>query len=148
MASKLPSGPTSARSLLAGAKEFSYPLPILERNRDGIPLRACMVLAAHAVELCLKAYLLAIGLDDNHIRKLGHDLEAAWLAAVASGLALDSTFPYWCQLLNSAHAYPYVGRYPPVNAGLVSVGIGEMYDHIEGMIALVEGTSAFQRTAP
>ncbi len=107
-----------------------------------------MILAAHALELCLKSFLLASGWDESRVRKeVSHDLEVAWLAAVENGLAIEDSVPYWCHLLNSVHKHPYVGRYPPVNAGLVSVGIEELYEHIHSIITLVEASPRLRATA-
>ena len=133
-----PPAPVSARSLLAGAKELGLALPILKSNREGVPLRAYALLTAHAVELCLKAFLLSRGWSQARAKGLGHDLTSAWKAAAAEGLGIAPAIPYWCELLDSIHSYPYVGRYPPVNSGLVSAGFEELYSNLQEIINLVE----------
>ncbi|MEM1079492.1 MAG: hypothetical protein AAGI09_13305 [Pseudomonadota bacterium] len=37
-----------------------------------------MTLCAHAIELSLKSFLLKQGVEEFEVKKLGHDLEAAW----------------------------------------------------------------------
>ncbi len=36
------------------------------------------LLASQAIELSLKAYLLAKGWEEKQLKKIGHDLEQAW----------------------------------------------------------------------
>lgn len=48
-----------------------------------------MVLCAHAIELSLKAYLLDHGLDEQGVRRIGHDLVAAWHKSVELGANRD-----------------------------------------------------------
>ena len=40
----------------------------------------------HAVELSLKSYLYFLGVDEDGLQKIGHDLEAAWQEAVGLGI--------------------------------------------------------------
>src|SRR5262245_10855037 len=109
MSARSPAPPVSAGSLLAGAKELGLALPILKGNREGVPLRAYALLTAHAVELCLKAFLLSRGWSPERAKSLGHDLASAWKAAAGEGLRIPVAVPYWCELLDSIHSYPYVG---------------------------------------
>jgi hypothetical protein len=85
----------------------------------------------------LKSFLLSRGWSEDRLLTLGHDLNDAWLAARAAGLRLDPTPPYWCQLLQTVHGYPYFGRYPPANSGLVTPNAAEMQFRIAELISLV-----------
>jgi hypothetical protein len=44
------------------------------------------LLAGFQIELLLKAYLTAVGATDKDLKDIGHDLDAAYNAAVAKGL--------------------------------------------------------------
>jgi len=48
-----------------------------------------MVLCAHAIELSLKAFLLDQGADDNHVRRIGHDLVQGWEECLELGAEPD-----------------------------------------------------------
>jgi hypothetical protein len=102
------------------------------------------LLAAHCVELSLKSFLLTRGRPEAELKKLNHDLIKAWSAAREAGLSLDPEPPYWCQLLQTVHDYPYFGRYPPANSGLITPNPGELQARITELIALVssEGHAA------
>lgn len=70
-----------------------------------------MYLIGHGIELSLKAYLLSQGMTAKDLRKLGkngHDLLAAWDAAILRGLQYDLSFKSGdrlaLQLLNDRYA--------------------------------------------
>ena len=48
-----------------------------------------MTMCAHAIELSLKAYLLDNGIDENTVRKFGHDLVGSWHKCVEVGADPD-----------------------------------------------------------
>jgi hypothetical protein len=122
---------------LAGARELSASLSTLVQHAQGSSARATALLAAHCVELSLKSFLLSRGWSEDEVLKLGHDLNEAWLAARAAGLPLDPEPPYWYQLLQTVHDYPYFGRYPPANSGLVTPNAAELQVRIAELISLV-----------
>ena len=129
--------PTSAGSLLAGAREFAATLAILVSSGRSAPIRGTAFIAAHCVELALKSFLRAHGRSDEELRKVGHSLTTAWAEAVSAGLPLDRQPPSWCLLLESMHDVPYVLRYPPRNSGLVAPNPVELKTRVNDLINLV-----------
>jgi hypothetical protein len=127
--------PVSAHSLLAGAREFSRALGVLARH--DIPIRATALVAAQSVELALKSYLLARGFSQAAVERLRHSLKKAWVKAAAAGLPVEPLPPPWCQLLDSMHDDPYMGRYPPENSGLVAPNPQQMDAEVNRLIDLV-----------
>ena len=131
--------PVTAASLLAGARELADALSILAERPTQAPIRASAILGAHCVELALKAFLLAQGWTDDAVREnLRHNLAQAWKEAAAAGLEISQAAPPWCELLASAHDYPYVGRYPPRNSGLVAPSPRDIVARTGELIALVD----------
>lgn len=63
----------NAEKLNTGPQYLDAPLPVY-------------YLFLHAVELALKSYLSFRGVDEDGLRKIGHNLEAAWLQAVDLGI--------------------------------------------------------------
>jgi hypothetical protein len=63
----------SAEKLNTGPQHLDAPLPV-------------NYLFLHAVELALKSYLYFRGVDEDDLRKIGRDLEAAWQQAVDLGI--------------------------------------------------------------
>jgi hypothetical protein len=47
-----------------------------------------MTLCAHSIELSLKSFLLENGVDENQVKKLGHNLVALWGEAKELGIEL------------------------------------------------------------
>ena len=63
----------SAEKLNTGAQHMDAPLPVY-------------YLFLHSVELALKSYLYYRGVDEDGLRRIGHNLETAWQEAVDLGL--------------------------------------------------------------
>ncbi|HET9536373.1 MAG TPA: hypothetical protein VFP43_13685 [Mesorhizobium sp.] len=78
------------------------------------PLSACSLalLAAHALECMLSAYLSRNG-SDADLRKPGllHNIVGLWGQAVADGLPVQSTPPDWVEDLSRVHVKPFHLRY-------------------------------------
>jgi hypothetical protein len=111
----------------------------LVESLDEVEVWGVALLAGHALETSLKAYLLANGWSEDQIRtQIGHDLNRAWTHAESSGLSLPSaTPPDWCDKLNKAHASPYLLRYPPTNTGIVLPNLGQLSANVRGVYDLV-----------
>lgn len=77
-----------------------------------ISSRSCALLAAHALECTLKAFLSHKG-KEAEIRKnsVQHDLEALWEMAYQEGLGIPQAPPDWCKILSSGHGPHYYFRY-------------------------------------
>ena len=63
----------SAEKLNTGPQQLDAPLPV-------------SYLFLHAIEQALKSYLCFRGVNEDTLRKIGHDLEAAWLQAKDLGI--------------------------------------------------------------
>ena len=131
--------PITSASLLAGAREFADALSTLALKSGHLPVRTSAVLGAHCVELALKAFLLSRGWTDQGLEKeLGHHLARTWTEAAAAGLGVSANAPPWCQLLDSIHDFPYVGRYPPRNGDLVTPHPRDIATQVNDLIGLVD----------
>ena len=101
----------AGETYLEEARGLNEAVAILCRARAAPTLYGIGILAAHCLELALKAYLLHAGRTEGDLRDIGHDLAKAWDCCRKSGLPLNS-LPYWVQILNYSHANPYFFRYP------------------------------------
>jgi len=63
----------NAEKLNTGPQRLDAPLPVY-------------YLFLHAIEMALKSYLSFHGVDEDGLRKIGHDLETAWLEAKELGI--------------------------------------------------------------
>jgi hypothetical protein len=97
--------PPSAGSFLDQAERYVDAAVLLAdaaRSVDPIGL-----LASHAVELLLKAFLLHRGLEPGELKRVGRDLMALWCLAHGAGLPIDPEQPYWIRVLDLSHDWPY-----------------------------------------
>ena len=103
----------SARSLLLHADQYLKALRILVHADAGGPILVIGHVAAHALELTFKGYLLHKGMTENEfIRRdgVGHDLERAWEECEVRGLVLVAE-KSWMHTLNQQHNRPHLYRY-------------------------------------
>ena len=94
-----------ARDLLQGVHALSTIL--------GIPSRACELIASHALECALKAFLWHRGKKEE-IRKpkVQHDLIALWdMVFKEKVFNIPETPPNWVQILSRVHGRNYYFRY-------------------------------------
>jgi len=101
----------AGETYLKEARGLNEAVAILCNARADATLYAIGILAAHCLELALKAYLLHAGRAEQDLKAVGHDLARAWQCCKQSGLDLMD-LPYWVQVLNYSHANPYFFRYP------------------------------------
>lgn len=93
-----------ARELLQGVEELSTLPNISPRN--------CALLAAHASECALKAFLWHKGKEiDIRKQHVQHDLVALWNMAYKEGLSIPQVPPDWCVILSSGHGPNFYFRY-------------------------------------
>ena len=71
------------------------------------------LLAGHCIEATLKAYLAEKGLGEDVLKRIGHELEAAWHACAENGLQINLRPPSWLLELNYSHS-KFRYRYPPI----------------------------------
>lgn len=93
-----------ARELLQGVEALST-LP-------NVSPRSCALIAAHALECALKAFLWHKG-KKTEIQKhdVRHDLVALWNMAYKEGLSIAQVPPDWCTILSSGHGPNFYFRY-------------------------------------
>lgn len=93
-----------ANELLQGVEALSA-LP-------NVPPRSCALIAAHALECALKAFLWHNG-KRTEIKKhnVRHDLEALWNMAYKASLGIPQAPPDWCTILGSGHGPNFYFRY-------------------------------------
>lgn len=61
--------------------------------------------------------MLQKGVPLKDVRKVGHDLEVAWVEAAKLGSPIDGPVPGWVKILNWGHSRPYPYRYLPDTHG-------------------------------
>jgi hypothetical protein len=94
-----------ARDLLQGVEALS--------TLQNISPRGCALIAAHALECALKAFLLHKG-KKKEIREhdVQHDIVALWnMAYKEKHLSIPEVPPDWCKILGSGHGPNFYFRY-------------------------------------
>ena len=94
-----------ARDLLQGVEALS--------TLQNISSRGCALIAAHALECALKAFLWHKG-KKTEIRepKVQHDVVALWnMAYKEKTLSIAEVPPDWCKILSSGHGPNFYFRY-------------------------------------
>jgi hypothetical protein len=102
----------SARSFLNHCSEYQRAFAILADSRTP-PITVMGSLAAHTIELALKAYLVACGMtEDDFVGRgqIGHDLERALAECERRNFRFNRERT-WLDLLNLQHNSPYLYRY-------------------------------------
>lgn len=94
-----------ARDLLQGVEALS--------NLPNVSPKGCALIAAHALECALKAFLWHKG-KKTEIRdsKVQHNLVALWkMAYKEKTLSIPQVPPDWCKILSSGHGPNFYFRY-------------------------------------
>ena len=119
-------------------------------NETHMPPRSCAMLAAHALECALKAYLWQVGRNvEIQNPKTRHDLIALWNLAHAEGLAISESPPVWCAVLSVGHGPNFYFRYQ-VGEGRNLVHGGQtpelvsMFAELGEIVKLVERSTSWQ----
>lgn len=109
----------SESSFLRVAYSCHDGLKVLAKELHSRTLIPFGILAGHCVEAMLKCHLMQNGWTATDVRhKLGHDLEAAWVAAAKCGPPIEGAPPQWVMSLNWGHDRPYPYRYLPHQYGV------------------------------
>lgn len=125
--------PLSPTTLLRGARDFHASLCVLAAGPRP-PAAVTDLLAAHCVEIGLKAFLLQIGESEEGLKCVGHNLEKAWRRAQKGGLAVAADPPQWCRTLSSAQDWRFLARYPRVNSGIVAPAMADLVRDIDNLL--------------
>jgi hypothetical protein len=138
----------SATTLLRSARDFHDALRLVAASEKPPP-HATVLLAGHATENGLKAFLVQAGdFGEPALRRIGHDLAKAWRKAEGLGLAVPAIPPPWCATLSATYCGPeYFARYPRTNtimsipqiAGLVR-DVGALLDQVTQEVIARGGT--------
>lgn len=94
-----------ARELFKGVEALS--------TIQGIPPRSCALIAAHALECALKAYLWnRVKRSELKSREVRHNIEALWnLAYFEKTLGIPEQLPNWVRILCDGHGPNFYFRY-------------------------------------
>ena len=131
--------PLTPQSLLGAASSLVRSVEYLVPNVKEVEVWGIAVLSAHALEIILKASLVANGVTEAELkRRVGHDLNKAWRLASSLGLAVPGEPPRWCNLLDGVHDCPYVLRYPPTNTAMVLSNLHELSANLRDVYELVQ----------
>lgn len=93
-----------ARDLLQGVEALSTLPP-------NVSSRSCALIAAHALECALKAFLWHKEKKKNWTRDDQHDLVALWNIVYKEGLRIPQVPPDWVKILSSGHGPNFYFRY-------------------------------------
>jgi hypothetical protein len=126
----------AGETYLEEARGLNEAVAILCKAKVGATLYAIGILAAHCLELALKAYLLRAGRAESELKDIGHDLTKAWENCKQSELPLGD-LPYWVQVLNFAHSNPYFFRYPQANHNVAVPSTDDLSNDIQTVLDMV-----------
>lgn len=104
--------PTQLDAYLIVARDLLQGVEVLSNNKS-IPSRSCALIAAHALECALKAFLWHKGKTEE-IRKpkIQHNLVALWdMSYKEKTLKIPKKPPTWVEILSSGHGPNYYLRY-------------------------------------
>ena len=103
--------PTEGDGYLVVALDLLQGVEALSKFQNISP-RGCALLAAHALECALKAFLWHKG-KRKEIRnsKVRHNLTALWAMAYKEGLDIPKKPPDWCEILSTGHGPNFYFRY-------------------------------------
>jgi hypothetical protein len=91
------------------------------------------ILAGHCVEATMKCHLLQNGWTPKQLRKLQHDLLAAWSECVVCGAPFEGSAPDWLGILNWGHNRPHPFRYLPHQYGVASPTLEHLLKPLEAI---------------
>ena len=124
-----------ARQLLQGVEALSTLPP-------NVSPRSCALIAAHALECALKAFLWYKGRKRIWARKDQHHLVALWDIAYKEGLSIPKDPPDWVRTLSSGHGPNFYFRYQVGEGGTIVHGgstpaLIPMRDALKNLIEMV-----------
>ncbi len=104
--------------------------------RRNTTVYAIGMLASHSLELGLKAYLVSTGYSKRKLKKIGHDIGAAWAACIDDNLELEE-MPYWVQVLDFSHSNPFFFRYPNPDHGVAIPNCEELSHQLREVLVKI-----------
>lgn len=131
----VPSAPP--HTYLGVANSMIRGVEILAQASPTSPLSLALV-ASHALECTLKAYLSRDGADARLRRsELRHNLTALWMLAQQEGLAVSAQPPQWVETLGHIHNSPYYLRYSTAIHALSTPRSEPMFSELQALLVLV-----------
>jgi hypothetical protein len=103
--------PTEGEGYMIVARDLLQTVEALSTLPPNVSPRGCALIAAHALECALKAFLWHKGKKRIWTRKDHHNLVALWLIAYREGLSIPKEPPDWVTTLGSGHGPNFYFRY-------------------------------------
>jgi len=103
--------PTEGDGYMIVARNLLQGVEVLSTLPPNVHPRSCAMLAAHALECALKAFLWHKGKERIWKKKDEHNLVALWNMAYKEGLSIPKDPPDWVTILSSGHGPNYYFRY-------------------------------------
>lgn len=128
----------TAEKYLNSAKGYLESLEILSERLGSNLVDSMGLISSHAIELTLKAYLIHVGLDEKQLKKIGHNLDDAWLAAHKAGLPISKEPIFSIRLLSISHDRPFYFRYPKEKTATAIPPPSQLCGEVRGLINIVE----------
>jgi hypothetical protein len=125
------------REYLDRAQEYFSAVEILAPRLTADTIAPIGLLASHAIELGLKAYLLHIGRSERDLKKIGHDLRKAWGEAAKAGLRVDLVHTFSVDVLSLSHDDPFLFRYPKSKNAVAITEPAEVCSAVKAIIEAV-----------
>ncbi|MDA8103917.1 MAG: hypothetical protein M0Z71_00910 [Nitrospiraceae bacterium] len=109
--------PTQEEGFMIVARDLLQAVEALSLLPPTVSPRGCALLAGHALECALKAFLWHEGKN-----KRGHNLQDLWNAAHKARLNIPQEPPDWCKVLSVGHGPIYYFRYQEAGKGVIAHG--------------------------
>jgi hypothetical protein len=103
--------PTEGDGYMIVARDLLQAVEALSTLPPNVSPRGCALIAAHALECALKAFLWHKGRKQILGHKVQHDLVALWNKAYKEGLSIPEVPPDWVTILSSGHGPNFYFRY-------------------------------------
>jgi hypothetical protein len=136
--------PTEGDGYMIVARDLLQGVEVLSTSPPNVHPRSCALIAAHALECALKAFLWHKGKKKEIRRRdVQHDLVALWnMAYKEKGLSIPQAPPDWVATLSSGHGPNFYFRYQKGQGGTVVHGgqtpaLIPMRDALKNLIEMV-----------
>ncbi len=103
--------PTEGDGYMIVARDLLQAVEALSTLSPNVSPRGCALIAAHALECALKAFLWHKEKKKIWGRKVQHDLVALWNMTYKEGLSISQVPPDWVTILSSGHGPNFYFRY-------------------------------------
>jgi hypothetical protein len=134
--------PTEGKGYMIVARDLLQAVEALSILPPNVSPRGCALIAAHALECVLKAFLWHKGKKRIWTRKDQHNLVVLWNIAYKEGLSIPQVPPDWITILSSGHGPNFYFRYQKGEGGTIVHGgstpeLIPMRDALKNLIEMV-----------